>query len=241
MIKLEVSPEWPLPTLCAQAIAARTYALRKLWEDNSSITNLPQHQVYGGVKAEDPRGRIAVDLTRGEILIYQGEPANAVYHASSGGHTASSKEVWGKDFPYLKAQKDPFSISSPYQNWTYKVSKTWLEKMLQRAGFRLKKIKSLKIIEKDSSHRAKLLLILSSEQSQIISGRELREIMGFDLLRSTLFEVENRKDEIIFKGHGWGHGVGMSQWGAANMGKIGYSTEQILRFYYPGCKIQKAY
>ncbi len=241
LIKLEISPEWPLSTLCAQAIVARTYAIRKLWEGNSLITNLPAHQAYGGIKAEDARGRIAVDLTRGEILVYQGEPVNSVYHACSGGYTASSREVWGEDFPYLRAQPDPFSTLSPYSRWTVRISKQKLEEILQKIGLRLKGIKALKILEKDTSGRCKLLLILAENTSQIIPGKKLREIMGFNVLRSTFFQVENEKDEFVFRGKGWGHGVGMSQWGAAKMGKMGYTTEEILRFYYPETRIDKIY
>ncbi|MBE0477813.1 SpoIID/LytB domain-containing protein [Candidatus Aerophobetes bacterium] len=241
LIKMEISPGWPLATLLAQAIAARTYALRKLWEEDLVMSDSIQHQVYGGVEAEDPRGTIAVDLTRGEILTYEGKPINALYHASSGGYLTSSKEVWGEDFPYLQAKKDPFSIISPYQDWTLKLSGSDLEKMLQVAGFSIKKIKALTIIEKDASRRVKLLLISSEGKTSYISGRKLREIIGFNLLRSTFFEVENKKDEFIFRGHGWGHGVGMSQWGAATMGKMGYSVEEILQFYYPGCDIYRAY
>lgn len=241
LMKLEISPGWALSTLCAQAIVARTYALRKLRKGDTLITSLSQDQVYGGVAAEDPRGRIAVDLTTGEILVYQGNPINALYHACSGGYLTSSKEVWGKDFPYLRAHKDPFSINCPYQKWTVKISTTQLKKMLQEAGFQLKKIKALKIVDKDTSSRAKVLLVSSKQRTQSISGRKLREIIGFNLLRSTLFEVKNRKDEIIFRGRGWGHGVGMSQWGAARMGKLGYSVEEILQFYYPGTEIHKAY
>jgi len=241
LIKLEISPNWPLPTLCAQAIVARTYALRKLWSGETLISSDSQDQVYGGMQAEDPRGRIAVDLTRGEILTFQGAPINAVYHASSGGYLASSKEVWEEDFPYLIAKKDPFSTDSPYQNWTVEIPKGYLEWLLKRAGFQVENVSSIEVIEKDSSGRVKVLLILSKKGVQYISGRKLREVVGFDLLRSTLFEVKNRKYEFIFKGHGWGHGVGMSQWGAAKMGKMGYTTEEILQFYYPGTKIHKAY
>ncbi|MBC7188842.1 SpoIID/LytB domain-containing protein, partial [Candidatus Aerophobetes bacterium] len=76
IIKAEISPDWPLSTLCAQAIVARTYALRKLWEEESfPLTATSQHQVYAGVRGEDARGRIAIDLTRGEIVTFEGKPA----------------------------------------------------------------------------------------------------------------------------------------------------------------------
>ena len=86
-----------------------------------------------------------------------------------------------------------------------------------------------------------MLLILHKDGSQSLSGRVLREIIGFDRLRSTRFDVEQRGNELIFRGQGWGHGVGMSQWGAAKMGEMNYTTEEILQFYYPGTEIHKVY
>ena len=241
VIKLEISPKWDLSTLCAQAIAARTYAFRKLWKEALPITNLSQHQAYGGIEAEDPWCTIAVDLTKGEILTYQGEPINALFHACSGGNITSSEQVWGQNYPYLRGHEDSFSNSSPYQKWTVRISRDKLEKMLQMANFQLKQIKALNIIKKDASGRAKSILIVSNDDSQSLSGEKLREIIGFNILRSTLFKVKKEKNEFIFQGQGWGHGVGMSQWGAEKMGKMGYTTEEILQFYYPKTKISRAY
>ncbi len=241
VIKSEISPKWDLSTLCAQAIAARTYAFRKLWEEALPITDLSQHQAYDGIESDDPRCRIAVDLTKGEILTYQEEPINALFHACSGGEITSSEQVWGQDYPYLRAHKDSFSDNSPYQEWTVRISRNKLEKMLQTANFQLKQIKALNIIKEDPSGRAKLILIVSNDASQSLSGEKLREIIGFNILRSTLFKIKKEKDEFIFQGRGWGHGVGMSQWGAEKMGRMGYTTEEILQFYYPETKISRAY
>lgn len=245
VLKLEISPDWPLSTLCSQAIVARTYAYRKLKTStenkNYDLTNLSDDQVYGGVEAEDPRARIAVDLTRGQILTYRGEPIEAFYHACSGGYLASSKEVWGTEYPYLVARKDPFSEESPYYSWEIRISTEELEKKLTMQGINLNKVDSIKIQQRSESGRVVRILLKNSNNREIMSGREFRKIVGFDRLKSTLFEVEKRGNEFLFQGKGWGHGVGMSQWGAKNMGDSGHTVEQILEFYYPGTNIEKVY
>lgn len=241
MLKLEISPTWPLSTLSAQAIVARTYAFEKIQRNELPIANLTHDQVYGGVEAENPLCRIAVDLTKGEILTYKGEPIKAFYHASSGGYVTSSKEVWGKDYPYLRAHKDPFSQNSPYSYWVIELPTKDLEEKFEVNGLKIKKIRNIQILNKDTSGRARTVVIEHKNGKIPLSANELRKIIGYDLLRSTLFNVRKDKDKFIFKGRGWGHGVGMSQWGAKMMGEIGYNVEEILQFYYPGTKIKKVY
>jgi len=244
VLKWEISPEWPLSTLCAQAIVARTYAFKKL-KDNElfyyHLTGLTEDQVYGGVEAEDVRIRIAIDLTRGEILTYQGQPIESFYHACSGGYVTSSQAVWGKDYPYLKTQKDHFSYNSPYYRWMVRIPEEQLEKMLKKGGLQVEEVRGIKVVNRDKSGRVKTLIVEHRGGSEFLLGTELRRIIGFDLLRSTLFEVKKRKGVFMFSGRGWGHGVGMSQWGAKKMGEMGYTTEEILQFYYPETRIQKVY
>ncbi len=241
VLKLEISPDWPLSTLSAQAIVARTYAFKRLKEAKTYITNITDDQVYGGVEAEDPRVRIAVDLTRGEILTYKNEPIEAFYHACSGGYVAGSEDVWGKKYPYLIAHKDPFSLTSPYSRWTVEISKQELKKMLKMHGKEVKNIKFIKIIEKDKSGRVLKLLLGDEKNFYVLKGVEFRKIVGQNVLKSTLFSIKKEDSVFVFQGKGWGHGVGMSQWGAKKMGEMGYSIEEILKFYYPGTKIQKIY
>ena len=242
VIKLEISPTWPLSTLSAQAIVARTYVFERIHNGELPITNLAYDQVYGGVEAEDPLCRIAVDLTRGEIITYNEQPIKAFYHACSGGYTTSSRAIWGENYPYLISQKDPFSLNSPYSHWILKLSAGQLEKKFKMGGLNIKNLKSIRVLNKDISGRARTLVIECKKNKKVfISGSEFRKIIGYDLLRSTFFTIKKSKDKFIFIGKGWGHGVGMSQWGAKVMGEIGYTTDEILEFYYPGTQIKKVY
>jgi len=109
-------------------------------------------------------------------------------------------------------------------------------------GLNIKNLKNIRILNKDISGRARTLVIECKKNRKVfISGSEFRKIIGYDLLRSTFFTIKKSKDKFTFIGKGWGHGVGMSQWGAKVMGEIGYTTDEILEFYYPGTRIKKVY
>jgi len=244
VIKWEINPNWPFASVAAQAIVARTYAFRKISDSSNKdyhLTNDVKDQMYGGVESEDPLARIAVDLTKGEILTFQGKPIQAYYHACCGGYTASSFDVWGKDIPYLQAIPDKFCKESPYSHWIFKIKRQELKNILEKKGLISGKINQIKIVDWDKGGRVGKLLIDSSKGKTYLMGTEFRSLIGPNKLRSTLFNVEKRGNYFIFTGKGWGHGVGMCQWGAKAMAEKGYGVSEILKFYYPGTEIEKVY
>ena len=247
VIKWEISPDWPLVAVAVQAIAARTYALKKL--ETSLPENLDYHllstdddQVYGGVESEDPRARASVDSTRGNVIIYKGELIGAYYNACCGGYTASSADVWGKAFPYLEARADPFCKESPYYEWKWKVEAEKLRKLLREKGLsQLDKLYRIQPLSFDESGRVKEMRIQYRGGEKYLKGTEFRSKVGSGSIKSTLFEVDRHASYFVFTGKGSGHGVGMCQWGALGMAEKGYSTKEILQFYYPGTIIEKRY
>lgn len=244
VIKWEINPNWPFASVAAQAIVARTYAFRKISDSSNKdyhLTNTVKDQMYGGVESEEPLARIAVDLTKGEILTFQGEPIQAYYHACSGGYTASSFDVWGKDIPYLQAIPDKFCKESPYYHWIFKIKSQELKNILERKGLILGEINQIKIVDWDKGGRVGDLSISSSKGKIYLMGVEFRSLIGPNNLKSTLFKVEKEGNYFIFTGRGWGHGVGMCQWGAKAMAEEGYDVSEILKFYYPGTEIEKVY
>jgi len=246
VIKLEISPAWPLPSVEAQAIAARTYALKKVREALAKnqeyyISNTVDDQVYGGVEAEDPQAIEAVNSTRGKVLTYQGELINAHYHCCCGGYTADSKDVWGKEFPYLQAKPDEFCKESPHYNWELRIEVEKVAKILKENGYSIERIYRIEPVSHDEGGRVKELYIEHRGGKKYIKGTELRKLIGPDRLKSTLFTVKRYANYFVFTGRGSGHGVGMCQWGAKGMADKGYSTEEILQFYYPGTRIEKLY
>ena len=246
VINWEISTSWPLASVEAQVIVARTYALKKrkspLSEDQEyHISNTARDQIYEGVEAETPEGIKAVNLTWGKILTYKGKLANVYYHACCGGYTASSKDVWGKELPYLKAKPDRFCRKSPHYDWELVIDVEEFRKILKEKGYPVGKVYRIEPISFDEGGRIKKLYIEHRGGKIYLKGTELRKIMGPNCLKSTLFKVKRWANYFIFTGRGWGHGVGMCQWGAKRMAEEGYSVEEILEYYFPGTKIEKAY
>ncbi len=263
VIEREVSSDWPLEVLCAQAIAARTYALEeierleRLAEDQDyHLSWTTEDQVYGGEESETRQARRAVDLTQGKVITYQGELIKAFYHNCCGGHTVSSGDVWGgEDFPYLRVGPDEFCKESPYYKWEWEIKVSELRKILIKEGFLVGKIYRLQILSRtqdlsfEEGGRVAKLRIHHKGGHQDLTGKEFRELVNQwiekDMLRSTLFEVKSRTERearyFVFQGRGSGHGVGMCQWGAKKMAEEGRNFQDILQFYYSGTEIEKRY
>ncbi len=171
----------------------------------------------------------AVRLTEGQILLHQSEPILAVYHACSGGRTENSEHYWSEKLPYLRSVEDPFSTAAPQHYSTASIKLDKLKKALE-----VEKVSNFRVIERYPSGRVKTVEVGDSW----FSGREVRQRLG---LRSTWFTAEIIKDELVFSVWGYGHGVGMSQYGAQEMALAGYAYEDILQYYYQGIELQKVY
>ena len=245
VIPKEVSPSWPGEVLKAQAVVSRTYVLNNLGKDCENgydICSTYLSQVYGGVEAEDPRSTLAVEETGEEVIYYRDSPARVYFHSNSGGYTAGPDEVWekGTRFPYLRARPDPYSEDSPNYFWQTKISKESLSEALKKEGHKVAKIKKIVPREKTPSGRAKLFLVKAKGGDIQIPGNRFRSLCGMDKVRSTLIVSMKESGEwIIIEGRGWGHGVGMSQWGARSMALAGKKYKDIIEFYFPETKVKK--
>lgn len=240
VLPLEVSPSWPEHALKAQAVAARTYALYhrvKRQRETYDVFSTTSSQVYGGKQVEQPVTQNAVDLTKGLILTYDGKIVLALYHANSGGQTERVDDVWGGRLPYLSNIEDEFSTNQPGFSWEKTLSVDELQKRLKKFGLPVSSIVDIIPVEKAVSGRIKKLQIYQDKDSFYLTGNSFRLIVGPSEVKSSNFEVKREKKKFIFKGNGYGHGVGMSQWGAYEMAKRGNDFKKILRFYYPGTNI----
>ena len=230
----EISPSWPLESLKAMAVCARTFALNKIVDRFNRSYHLADNffdQVYESRRSQMEPIQRAVSDTKSEVLIYNEELAQVHYGASSGNCTASSFSVWGKDVPYLKAIPDPYSSrAEKYSSWTLVLDTSDFLNLLHIRG----KVKEMTVLSRDESGRVNDLKISTNNKSYTFSGKRLRELLGFDRLHSTLFEVNLKNEQVVFTGQGWGHGVGLSQWGAKKMAEEGFDYKQILNFYFPG-------
>ena len=295
----EMPHKWPLPALQAQAVAARTYALRQRGKSGDfDVKATVASQVYRGVESETPSTIEAVESTRSLVLVHAGRLINAVFHSSSGGATEPSGEVWRNQLPYLVSVAD-HDQHSPVHRWNKRFDNDELRGLFRETGG----VKSLQVLKKSSTGRVRTARVKGPRGSLVLTGRELRKRLG---LKSTMvqFELINgsgasstasaqatpqaapaliglwqdsasgpdtgsissgrlvsppppplphlnasalqqprpdvRVGEMVLeaRGQGFGHGVGMSQWGAHGLALQGADFRQILLHYYRGAEIR---
>ncbi|HLB05117.1 MAG TPA: SpoIID/LytB domain-containing protein [Thermodesulfobacteriota bacterium] len=243
LINHEISSRWPKEAVKAQAVVARTYALyqKKARKDpRYDLESTVASQVYGGSDSEDELALQAVKETEGEVALYNGELIQALYHSSCGGKTEAAEDVWGKDVPYLRSIKDPHCTEAPNYFWQYQIGLNELSDRLRRLDSGIGDISSVSVKKKSRSGRATSISIMHSTGAFEVSGKDFREALGFENLRSTDFTVKLKGDSVYFAGSGGGHGVGMCQWGAKGMAEDGRTYKEILKWYYPGITIKRA-
>ncbi len=241
VMRNEVSTWWPMESLKAQAIAARTYALNQINESKAKdydVTADVGSQVYGGIFSEKWRTNRAVDETRDKVLTYDGAVFPAFFHATCGGSTFDAAYLWNIDLPPLKGVKCRWCRKSPHFNWEKWLSVTETEEKLAAAGYSVGDIIGFETTKRDPfSARILELKIKGDKGESVILAKDFRRIIGADIVRSTNFKVTLVGEYVAFEGLGWGHGVGMCQWGAYYMSRAGKNASEILEFYYPGSKI----
>ncbi len=258
VVAAEMPAEFPLEALKAQAVAARTYIVKRISAGGVAVAN-PLHP--GADVCDDPRHgqawlsredlkkrwgtlsyynyyykvKKAVDETRGQTLVYQGEYIDPAYHASCGGRTENSEDVWKFKVPYLRSVPCPYDADpNPVQTASFS-----FEQVDLALGTKLSALpvsgtenssKNLKVIEKTITGRPKLLLIGDRQ----FSGVAVRDLLG---LRSTSFTWKIEGDFVYFTTTGYGHGVGLCQYGAKGLAEHGYNYRTILGHYYSGAEL----
>jgi stage II sporulation protein D len=202
------------------------------------VTSDIYSQVYGGRGSERYRTNKAVDETEGKVLFYQGKIIPAYFHATCGGHTEDATLLWDLDLTPLKGVVCPYCKESPHFNWHYDLPVKEIAKKLSGAGFKITDIKNISIEGKDRSGRITNLIITCEEGEVKISAKDFRGTIGPNIINSTNFSVTIAGGDAVFAGVGWGHGVGLCQWGAYFMAKEGFKANEILKYYYPGTNVK---
>lgn len=236
----ETSHYWPEEALKAQAIVCRTYAVYQMQENKSKdydVTSDIYSQVYGGRTSERDRTNRAVDETRGLILTYKDKVFPTYFHATCAGHTEDASLLWDINIVPLKGVVCNFCKESPHFSWHYVLSSLEIKDKLIKAAYKISDINNIIILGKDNSGRNTELKIISANRDLKISAKDFRNIIGPNIIRSTNFNVNIINHDAVFVGFGWGHGVGLCQWGAYFMAKQGYKYEDILKYYYPGSEV----
>ena len=227
-----------IEALKSQSIIARTYALKSI-KINKKLTDTESTQSY---KSNDElrnlwgsnyntyysKVKSAVESTKGEYLSYNGDYIEAVYHSTSNGTTESSTNVWENYYPYLISVSSEYDSDSP----TYIQDKFMTyDEISNKLNMTINNETELNILSKTSGNRVEYISIGETT----LKGIDFRNKLG---LRSNDFDINKNEEGIIFTTRGYGHGVGMSQYGANGMAKRGYSYKDILSHYYPGTVIK---
>jgi stage II sporulation protein D len=232
----ESSHYWPQEALKAQAAVCRSYAVYQIEENklkDYDVTSDIYSQVYGGKTSERYRTNRAVDDTRSQVITYKDKIIPAYFHATCAGHTEDAGLLWNIEILPLKGVVCGFCKASPHFNWHNVLSLSEIEEKLTAAGYKIKGIEGITILGRNESGRILDLEIASAQKNIKISAKDFRNLIGPNLIRSTNFRVSIAQGDAVFEGLGWGHGVGLCQWGAYFMAKQGYTYKEILRYYYP--------
>jgi len=248
VVAAEMDPQWPLNSLAAQAILARAFTMKKIKEGGvkahgtDASTSVEEFQAYDPKKIND-RVREAVKMTRGEVLLYKGEYINGWFHADAGGRTAASAAeglAYKKESaPYITSVKDPgYAITVPEnKSWAASFSAEKVRSAVQKTiGKDPGNITSAQIIKKGPSGRAETVKI----NNLTLSAPALRLALDKEKMRSTLidkFTIEN--GQLVVHGKGYGHGVGMSQWGARALAEQEKSPEDIVKYWFKDVELKK--
>lgn len=238
----EISHKWPMEMLKAQAICSRTFAsylISKNMNKQYDATSDVYSQVYAGATSERKRVNMAVDSTKGQVLLYKGNIFQSFFHSCCGGHTEDSSQLWNVDLKPLKGRICPYCGKAPHYGWEVFIPYFKIEEIMVKNGVPVEGISGLYVKSRDNSGRAVLVEYKDSSDTSTISAKELRNMIGPDVLKSTLFDISNKAEGVLFIGKGWGHGVGLCQWGGKQMADSGKTSQQILKFYYPGSRVEK--
>ncbi len=237
----EMNPLWPVEALKAQAVAARTYAMQrrmmmraagKRFDLGADVLS----QVYKGADRIGPNVIRAVKETRGEVLAFGHDLVEALFHSTCGGHTSSAREVFGRAVPYLVEQRCQWCRQSERHTWTVSLPLKLISDRLVKA--RLVRNPITKLERKDD---AAMVSVVDKKGTQKLGPKQLRAAVGYSALYSEQFSARTRGEQVEITGRGFGHGVGLCQWGAKGMADADKKYSEILGHYYQGAKLKRLY
>jgi stage II sporulation protein D len=249
VVPCEMPATWPIEALKAQAVAARSYALGRLRRrspgfPSAALQATVSDQVYRGASAETGSSNLAVEATRGEYLEYAGEPLTAYFHAACGGAAERPADVWrsaSAEDRWLAASAEAFAndpdtwcAGSPHQSWRHALGIGNLEAAL-RGLTPIRRLEHIEIRERSLSGRAVVFAVTGRNAE----GRRTTRLVDGQRLKSLQLDLFRDGERYVFFGRGWGHGVGLCQWGARARAEAGATYREILAAYYPGARLAR--
>lgn len=238
VVPAEMPTSWPAAALAAQAVIARTYVAARVNPAQPYDTCATEScQVYRGVAAEQASADAAIKATAGQVVAFEGKPASTYFSSDSGGYTASSAEVWGRELPYLPAKADPYSVGGPRSRWRLEVSAAQVQAVASRYRVRVGTLRDVRVTRASESGRAQEVTLTGSGGVARLTGADASgfvRALGAASSRATLSGPVGPTTPLVVEGSGAGHGVGLSQYGALGLARQGQDHLHILGFYYPG-------
>ena len=242
VVGAEMDPAWPETALQVQAIAARSYAVSRIALREHPDFDLiagDKDQAYGGIDSESQGPVDAVDSTRSVVLVYRYHVIAAYYSSCDGGYTADGSELEDPE-PYLQSKPDPYAGESPHLAWSANVPLADFAQAFREQVGDIGDITSIKAEGADASGRVTSIAVTGTTGNIKITGEQFRKAAGRRLVKSTrIASLALAGDSILVRGSGYGHGVGLSQWGAKGMADQGLGIYAILSFYYSGTMLSR--
>ncbi len=239
-------------SLRAQIVTSRSYLMAMRGRHSAQgfdFCDSAHCQVFKGMNGIRPTLLAASAAVRGKYLSYGGRAIPAFFHDSCGGMTAAADQVWPVNrLPYLRPVRDGdgegYCRFAPKAHWKFEADQRLLQKCLVREGLLRSQdsLTSIRIGKTDFSGRAAVVCITGKKTARISANGfrlALNRFYGSEVLPSTLFTVNREGHRFVIAGRGWGHGVGLCQWGAIEMAKEGKSYQEILQHYFPGTQIDQ--
>lgn len=256
LLAKEMRSDWPAEALKAQAVAARTYAYQKIVSKQVSkdlgreayydVENSEKHQVTGSFSDETNSTARATRQTSGEVLTLEnGKITPIFFHSKCGGKTLTPDQVWAHAVDGYESVNCPFCHNHGMKPWKISLKeddfKSYVDRTLR--SFHKDKLASngkvIKIVPDNKNHSR--LRFYEGDELKVVQKSRLRSLMGRSSAPSNYYQIEKKGKEVILEGKGFGHNVGMCQFGAFELAKRGYTYKQILAHYFPNHKIQKIY
>ena len=241
VVPCEMSGTWPIEALKAQALCARTYAASHFNAYSYygfDVTNDTYSQAYRGLTGATSTSDAAVDETEGIYILYKGEPISAMYCSSNGGATENSENVMANAVGYLRGKVDSFEAAAASINanssWTYTFTRQELAQKANTLGFSIASADSIEVTYSDTGNVIGLKFTDSNGRSASFNKSSCYNFCTSTLgIKSISFEIQENGSNVTFVGSGWGHSLGLSQFGAYAMAKTyGFTYDQIVNFYY---------
>jgi len=237
VVPYEMSASWPKEALKAQAMCARTYAAANFNQYGAygfDVTNDTYSQVYRGLVSANSTTNAAVDETAGLYVTYDGKLCNTFFFSSDGGATESSENVWSNELPYLRGRIDPFEadVDFGYKSWTADFTPAEITAKLKARGYSIGTITKIDAEYTDVGNMKKLTFYDANGNTVKLTKGSTYSVLGLRSIHFTI-EYDEAAGKYHVEGGGWGHNVGMSQWGAYSMASVhGMDYAHIICFYY---------